>query len=54
MRLKAADEMLKTTDKTVAEVAYATGFGTPSYFSKCYRECYGIAPSSRTNRPGPQ
>ena len=40
-RLKAAEQLLKTTDKTVAEVAYAVGFGTPSYFSKCYKELFG-------------
>ena len=43
-RLKAADELLRTTDKTVAEVAYAVGFGTPSYFTKCYKELFGHLP----------
>ena len=43
-RLKAAEQLLKTTDKTVAEVAYAVGFGTPSYFSKCYKELFGHVP----------
>ncbi len=27
------------------EVAYATGFSSPSYFSKCFREEYGFTPS---------
>ena len=44
-RLKAAEQLLKTTDKTVAEVAYAVGFGTPSYFSKCYKELFGSLPT---------
>ena len=43
-RLKAADNLLKTTDKTVAEIAYAVGFATPSYFSKCYKELFGRQP----------
>ena len=43
-RLKAAEQLLRTTDKTVAEVAYAVGFGTPSYFSKCYKELFGRLP----------
>ena len=43
-RLKAADNLLKTTDKTVAEIAYAVGFSTPSYFSKCYKELFGRQP----------
>ena len=43
-RLKAAAEMLKTTDKTISEIAYAVGFGTPSYFSKCFKELFGRLP----------
>ena len=43
-RLKAADTLLKTTDKTVSEIAYEVGFGTPSYFSKCYKELFGRHP----------
>ena len=46
-RLKAAEQMLKSTDKTVAEIAYAVGFGTPSYFSKCYKELFGHQPGER-------
>ena len=33
-----------------AEVAYATGFSTPSYFSKCYRAEYGHKPSETTGQ----
>ena len=43
-RLKAAAEMLKTSDKTISEIAYAVGFGTPSYFSKCFKELFGRQP----------
>ncbi len=43
-RLKVAENLLKTTDKTVAEIGYAVGFGTPSYFSKCYKELFGHVP----------
>ena len=32
------------TDKSVSEVAYAVGFTAPSYFSKCFKEEYGIVP----------
>ena len=45
MRLKAAERLLKTTDLNVSEVAYKVGFGTPSYFSKCYREFFGKQPN---------
>ena len=46
-RLKTAEQILKTTDKTVAEIAYAVGFGTPSYFSKCFKELFGRQPGER-------
>lgn len=43
-RLKRAAELLTSTDKTVAEVSFATGFSSPSYFAKCYREYFGCNP----------
>ena len=46
MRLKEAEKRLKSTDKTVAEIAYEVGFSSPSYFSKCYRELFGILPGT--------
>ena len=46
MRLKEAEKRLKNTDKTVAEIAYEVGFSSPSYFSKCYRELFGILPGT--------
>ncbi|MDE7402000.1 MAG: substrate-binding domain-containing protein [Muribaculaceae bacterium] len=45
IRLKEARVQLLTTEKTVSEIAYATGFSTPAYFTKCYREAYGETPS---------
>ncbi|MDE6267585.1 MAG: substrate-binding domain-containing protein [Muribaculaceae bacterium] len=49
-RLRRADQLLRTTASTVSEVAYAVGFASPSYFTKCYREAYGEAPTSVQNR----
>ena len=43
-RLKRAYQMLLTTDKSVSEVAYAVGFTAPSYFTKCFKEEYGMVP----------
>jgi AraC-like DNA-binding protein len=43
-RLKRAYQLLMTTDKSVSEVAYAVGFTAPSYFSKCFKEEYGMVP----------
>lgn len=45
LRLKQARIMLMTTDRTISEIAYDTGFSTPAYFTRCYRECYGETPS---------
>ena len=43
-RLNRAYQMLLTTDKSVSEVAYAVGFTAPSYFTKCFKEEYGMVP----------
>ena len=45
MRLEKAKELLKTSDITVSEAAYKTGFNTPSNFTKVFSEKYGITPS---------
>lgn len=45
MRLKRAKHMLQSTDISISEVAYATGFSTPAYFTRCYREAFGETPS---------
>lgn len=43
-RLTRARHFLQTTERTVSEVAYAVGFSTPSYFSKCYKDEFGENP----------
>ena len=45
-RLKHAERLLKSSSKTVAEVSYDVGFSSPSYFSKCYKEYFGIYPGN--------
>ena len=49
-RLQRARQMLLTTDKTISEVAYDVGFSAPSYFTKCFRDEFGISPSELTNK----
>jgi ABC-type sugar transport system substrate-binding protein len=44
-RLKRASELLSTTSLTVSEVAYRTGFTSPSYFAKCYKAEFGMSPT---------
>lgn len=43
-RLNRAYQLLLTTDKSVSEVAYSVGFTAPSYFTKCFKEEYGMVP----------
>jgi AraC-like DNA-binding protein len=45
MRLEKAKELLETSDLSVSEAAFKTGFGSPSNFSKVFSEKYGITPS---------
>ena len=45
LRLKQARKLLTSTEKTVSEIAYESGFSTPAYFTKCYRDAYGETPS---------
>ncbi|MBQ9286575.1 MAG: substrate-binding domain-containing protein [Bacteroidaceae bacterium] len=43
-RLNRGYQLLITTDKTVSEVAYAVGFSAPAYFTKCFKDEFGIVP----------
>ena len=46
-RLLRADELLRTTDMTIQQVALELGFSSPGYFTKCYKEYFGHLPSAR-------
>ena len=43
-RLMKARTMVTTTDRSIAEIAYATGFTSPSYFNKCFKDEFGVSP----------
>lgn len=45
LRLSRANHLLKTSEKTISEISYEVGFSTPAYFTKCYRDTFGITPS---------
>lgn len=44
-RLNRAYQLLLTTGKNVSEVAYDVGFTAPSYFTKCFKDEFGVSPS---------
>lgn len=44
-RLKRAAALLREKGRNVNEVAYATGFSSPPYFSKCFKAAYNITPT---------
>lgn len=45
MRIQKAKELLETTDMRVGEVAFKTGFQTPSHFTRVFSQHYGVNPS---------
>ncbi|MBQ8521366.1 MAG: response regulator, partial [Bacteroides sp.] len=49
MRMKKAAEIMKEGEHTVAEVAYQVGFADPFYFSKCFKQQFGVSPLSFMN-----
>lgn len=44
-RMQRAGQLLSTGDKNISEVTYACGFTSPSYFTKCFKDHYGMSPS---------
>ncbi|NJK86830.1 MAG: response regulator transcription factor [Bacteroidales bacterium] len=45
IRLKEAIKMMETKKYTLAEIAYQTGFTSPAYFTKTFKDEYGKPPS---------
>ncbi|NLF82345.1 MAG: response regulator [Bacteroidales bacterium] len=52
IRLKKAAELLGTGEYQINEVAYLVGFNTPSYFSKCFFNQFGLLPRDFANKSG--
>ncbi len=45
VRLEKARAMLLAKEGNISEIAYSTGFTSPSYFGKCYTDYFGHPPS---------
>lgn len=52
VRLRYAKYLLSLKSKSIAEVAYETGFSSPSYFTKCFKEFYNESPTDYMARSG--
>lgn len=44
-RLERGRQLLKTTNMTISQIAYEVGFATPSYFTTCFKQQYGMYPN---------
>ncbi len=48
-RLSKAKRLLESRSMSVSEVAYEVGFSAPSYFTKCFKDEYGMLPGEVGN-----
>lgn len=49
-RLKRAAQMLKNGETRINEVCWSCGFNTPSYFTKCFKNKFGVLPKDFANK----
>lgn len=49
VRLNKSVELIKTTDLSISEIAFAVGFNDSGYFSKCFRKKYSQSPREYMN-----
>lgn len=47
VRIENGKALLDKTNLSITEVAKQTGFTDPAYFSRCYKNYYGVAPSKK-------
>lgn len=50
LRLRRSLKLLKQKDTSIAEIAYDTGFNSPAYFSKVFRNRFNITPTFFSKR----
>lgn len=49
IRLKRAAQMLANKTDNVTQIAYTIGFSSPAYFSKCFKDQFGVTPGQFMN-----
>lgn len=52
IRLKRAAQMLRESQQNVSEIAYQLGFNSPKYFTKYFKDEFGVLPSVYQEREG--
>lgn len=50
VRLKRAVQLLEKSKLSIASIAYEVGFNNPTYFSKVFKDEYGVVPSEYFNQ----
>ena len=50
IRLQRAKKLMESGKLTVAEIAYEVGFNDPKYFTKVFKEAFGVTPSGYLER----
>lgn len=49
IKMKQACILLQDKSLTISEIAYSLGFNNPKYFSRCFKEEFGVTPSEYLN-----
>ena len=49
LRLAKAKELILNQTGNISEIAYSVGFSSPAYFTRCFKEEFGIPPSEALN-----
>ena len=50
VRLRKAAELMKDGGYRINEICYMVGFSSPSYFSKCFQQQFGMKPGEYAKR----
>ena len=45
VKLEKAKQIIESSQLTMSEVCYKVGFSSPSYFTKCFKDYFGVLPS---------
>ena len=52
IRLRRGEQLLRQSQLSVSEIAYKVGFNHPRYFTKYFKEMYGMMPSQYKDEKG--